>query len=436
MFHCHEISKQPDLLALHHSNPERYPYLLASNTTGEVNTRYSMLMAYPEQTYVQNVDEEDILSNITTNLTARNIDTELPFVGGWFVFLSYEYAAWIEPTVHFFTPEPGMPLAFISRIPAAIIIDHHKNTYMIVTRKDRKELVAQVLLDIQQAAELQVTGIPPSDVREEDPAIYAAHLEKTHQYIRDGDVFQANLSRLWNVKFSATCDPVSVYQSLRHSNPAPFAALVKFNDHYIISSSPERLVSVRDGVAETRPIAGTHPRGDSPQQDNELSQSLMQHPKERAEHVMLIDLERNDLGRVCRPGSIRVKDKMILETYQHVHHIVSSIVGDIKAEITAKDIIHAVFPGGTITGCPKVRCMQIISEMEQTARGAYTGSLGYISDHGHMDLNILIRTMTMSENQLTFRAGAGIVSDSITDNELNETRHKARGMINAIQPDH
>lgn len=149
---------------------------------------------------------------------------------------------------------------------------------------------------------------------------------------------------------------------------------------------------------------------------------------------MLIDLERNDMGRVCRPGSIQVKDKMILETYQHVHHIVSSIVGDLKAEQSVKDIVHAVFPGGTITGCPKVRCMEIISEMEKTARGAYTGSLGYVSDHGQMDLSILIRTMTLHGSQVIFRAGAGIVSDSITENELNETRHKARGMINAIQP--
>lgn len=393
-------------------------------------------MAYPEQTYCQNVGDDDILALISTRLTTNEIDTDLPFVGGWFVFLSYEYAALIEPSVQFYPSESSLPVAFISRIPAAVIIDHDKNNCTIVTCEERGELISQILQDIEHSTELNTAHIPCSDIQEEDPAIYAAHLAKTHQYIRDGDIFQANLSRLWRVKFSKPCDPVTLYQSLRHTNPAPFAALVKFNDHYIISSSPERLVSVKDGIAETRPIAGTHPRGENLEQDQALSDELLQHPKERAEHVMLIDLERNDLGRVCRPGTIHVKDKMVLETYQHVHHIVSSIVGEIKADKTAKDIIHAVFPGGTITGCPKVRCMQIISEMEQTARGAYTGSLGYISDHGHMDLNILIRTMTMTHNEITFRAGAGIVSDSITDNELNETRHKAQGMINAIQSGH
>jgi len=150
---------------------------------------------------------------------------------------------------------------------------------------------------------------------------------------------------------------------------------------------------------------------------------------------MLIDLERNDLGRICQPGSISVKDRMIVESYRHVHHIVSSICGQLKKNLSVKDVIHAVFPGGTITGCPKVRCMQIISELEQAARGAYTGSVGYISDDGNMDFNILIRTMTVNNNTVQFRAGAGIVSDSITEKELIETRHKARGLLNALQAD-
>lgn len=437
MFHCHEISNSPDLLALHQSNPETYPYLLASNTTGEVNTRYSILMAYPEETHVQTKHGEDILLNINTDLTARKIHTDLPFIGGWFVFLSYEYAQFIEPKVHFFTDQTGLPLAFISRIPAAVILDHYRDCGYIVAQADREELIHRIKMDLNQVFALKTTNtpdLPESFIHEDDPDAYRSQLKRTHQYIRDGDIFQANLSRLWQVTFQEPCNPVSLYQRLRESNPAPFAALVKFNAHYILSSSPERLISVRDGKAETRPIAGTHPRGSTSQLDRELSNTLLKHPKERAEHVMLIDLERNDMGRVCRPGSIQVKDKMILETYQHVHHIVSSIVGDLKAEQSVKDIVHAVFPGGTITGCPKVRCMEIISEMEKTARGAYTGSLGYVSDHGQMDLSILIRTMTLHGSQVIFRAGAGIVSDSITENELNETRHKARGMINAIQP--
>lgn len=436
MFHCHEISLLPDLLALHQSKPEDYPYLLASNTDGEVNTRFSILMAYPQDTHVQTRHDADILSKITTDLTTPKFNSDLPFVGGWFVFLSYEYASFIESRVHYFDEKSGLPIAFISRIPAAVIIDHHRSRAFIVALNESRDLIGQILQDLEQVDEYCATDIPASVILEDDPDIYRSHLKRTHQYIRDGDIFQANLSRLWQVTFKKACEPASLYDRLRESNPAPFAALVKFNDHAIISSSPERLICVKNGKAETRPIAGTHPRGRTSQQDQELSESLLLHPKERAEHVMLIDLERNDLGRVCQPGSIRVKDQMILETYQHVHHIVSSIVGDLKPGTTVKDIIHAVFPGGTITGCPKVRCMEIITEMEKTSRGAYTGSLGYVSDHGQMDLNILIRTMSMVDNTLVFRAGAGIVSDSITDNELNETRHKARGLINAIQPDH
>lgn len=436
MFHCQEITPLPDLLSLHQFKPDTYPYLLASNTSGEVNTRYSILMSYPEEILTQGMDDADILTRIKTDLINNEIHSELPFIGGWFVFLGYEYASRVEPSVQFYTEKPELPIAFISRIPAAVIIDHRENSCTIVATKNRRELIRQIRSDIEEATDFNPQQISKAKIVEEDPDIYRAQLGKIHQYIKDGDIFQANLSRLWNVKFNQVCNPLDIYHQLSHSNPAPFAALIKYKNHYIISSSPERLISVEEGCAETRPIAGTYPRGSNPEEDRELSAKLLQHPKERAEHVMLIDLERNDLGRVCQPGSIRVKEKMILETYQYVHHIVSSISGELKQEQCVKDVIHAVFPGGTITGCPKVRCMQIISELEQAARGAYTGSLGYVSDHGKMDLNILIRTMTMINNKLSFRAGAGIVSDSIAEKELNETRHKARGMIHAVQPDY
>ncbi len=205
----------------------------------------------------------------------------------------------------------------------------------------------------------------------------------------------------------------------------------------IISSSPERLVSVHNGIVETRPIAGTRPRDENQQSDDALARELLSHPKEQAEHIMLIDLERNDLGRVCRPGTIEVNELMILESWQHVHHIVSNVRGELERNKSPIDVLRAVFPGGTITGCPKVRCMEILAEMEQQARGAYTGSLGYINNNGSMDFNILIRTMVRTseregENdnrEITFRAGGGIVSDSVAVNELEETRAKAKGLL-------
>jgi anthranilate synthase component 1 len=206
-----------------------------------------------------------------------------------------------------------------------------------------------------------------------------------------------------------------------------------------MSSSPERLLAVRDGTVSTRPIAGTRPRGPTPESDAQLIDSLLANEKERAEHIMLIDLERNDLGRVCAAGSVRVDEYMTVETYAHVHHIVSNVSGRLGANVSPVEVIRALFPGGTITGCPKVRCMEIIAELEESGRGAYTGSIGYLNRDGSCDLNILIRTLTADVSAqgstLSFRAGAGIVADSEPLQELAETRAKAKGMLRALGAD-
>jgi anthranilate synthase component 1 len=214
--------------------------------------------------------------------------------------------------------------------------------------------------------------------------------------------------------------------------------MMRQGDFYVMSSSPERLLSIRGGIAATRPIAGTRPRGTSPETDAALVESLLHNDKERAEHVMLIDLERNDLGRVCVGGTVRVDEYMVLETYAHVHHIVSNVSGRLREGLSPMQVIRALFPGGTITGCPKVRCMEIIAELEGTGRGAYTGSIGYVNRDGSCDLNILIRTLTAGgagaggAGPITFRAGAGVVADSIPAQELAETRAKAKGMLRAL----
>ncbi|MDH5502101.1 MAG: chorismate-binding protein, partial [Gammaproteobacteria bacterium] len=210
------------------------------------------------------------------------------------------------------------------------------------------------------------------------------------------------------------------------------AGSAKWRDKWIISSSPERLLEIRDRIASTRPIAGTRPRATELDQDQYLSAELIAHPKERAEHVMLIDLERNDLGRICEAGSVEVNEMMILESYAHVHHIVSNVRGRLRRDVTPGMAMRAVFPGGTITGCPKVRCMEIIGELESTPRGAYTGSFGYLNRDGSLDLNILIRTMIMNGSSIQLRAGAGIVADSEATAELAETRAKAKGLLEAL----
>jgi anthranilate synthase component 1 len=202
----------------------------------------------------------------------------------------------------------------------------------------------------------------------------------------------------------------------------------------VLSSSPERLLEVKGRAISTRPIAGTRRRTGDAEQDARDTAELIAHPKERAEHVMLIDLERNDVGRVCEAGSVHVDEYMVTESYAHVHHIVSNVRGTLRPEATAVDALRALFPGGTITGCPKVRCMQIIAELEGEGRGAYTGSLGWLGTDGDADFNILIRTLTMRGDQIELRAGAGIVADSVPERELEETRAKALGMLRAFEP--
>ena len=289
----------------------------------------------------------------------------------------------------------------------------------------------QADLKAGQVVRKPVETLLAAPLREEDPSHYLQAVERARRYILDGDIFQANLSRRWRADLNREVSASDVYQCLRQSNPAPFAGLVMHGETAVISSSPERLVATRGQRIDARPIAGTRPRGQDASRDAALIRELIEHPKERAEHVMLLDLERNDLGRVSIPGSVRVDELMVVESYAHVHHIVSNVCAELRTSVTPGDVIRAVFPGGTITGCPKVRCMEIISELEQTPREAYTGSMGYLNRDGDMDLNILIRTLVQSGTQLEFRAGAGIVADSIPERELDETRAKARGLARA-----
>ncbi|MGL4994564.1 MAG: chorismate-binding protein, partial [Deefgea sp.] len=266
----------------------------------------------------------------------------------------------------------------------------------------------------------------------DEPQQFLDGVARAKQYIVDGDVFQVNLSRGWDVSL-AQGTATDVYAALRIANPAPFSAYLDLGAAgQIVSSSPERLVQVKDGIVQTRPIAGTFARSLDPIEDEKLKQRLLDTPKERAEHIMLVDLERNDLGRIAVPGTVKVDELMAVATYSFVHHIESNIRAVLRDGLNTADVLRALFPGGTITGCPKVRCMQIIRELEDRPRLAYTGSLGYINRDGSMDSNILIRTFVQRGVQLYFRAGAGVVADSDAERELQETRHKARGLLRAL----
>ncbi len=364
--------------------------------------------------------------------------SSIPFYGGWFVYLSYEMAQEIEPCLSLPSADSAMPLAVATRIPAAIIHDRHNDTNYMVAESGFEYLLdvieADSLLIQQQGQAIRTnTAIALQQLAEADEEPYLSQVERIKQYIYDGDIFQANLSRLWQATLAETTDDVDLFEQLALQNPSSFAALAVFEEGSIISSSPERLVSMRDRFIETRPIAGTRPRSADAEQDANMAEELLSHPKEQAEHIMLIDLERNDLGRVCVPGSIHVNELMVLESWQHVHHIVSNIRGKCQADKSSIDVLKAVFPGGTITGCPKVRCMEILAEQEQQARGAYTGSLGYINLDGDMDFNILIRTLVREQDKIYFRAGGGIVADSSPLHELEETRAKARGLLKVFK---
>jgi anthranilate synthase component 1 len=357
----------------------------------------------------------------------------LPFRGGWFVYLGYELAGQLESSLHLPQSSKALPVAVAVRIPAAIIVDHQAHTTTLIAEDGFADYVPIMLADSQMSLSLELnTQALGLALQEDQPERFLSGVVRIREYIAAGDVFQVNLSRAWQGELQSTHSVVDLYQRLRQANPAPFACLAQFPEFSIISSSPERLVRVTQNVVETRPIAGTRPRGQNPTNDQALLQELINHPKERAEHIMLIDLERNDLGRVCDYGSIKVDELMVIESYQHVHHIVSNVRGYLKAGMTPGQVIRAVFPGGTITGCPKVRCMEIIAELEQVRREAYTGSVGYINHNGDMDFNILIRTMTLQGRHLNFRTGAGIVIDSIAEQELRETQHKARGLLRAL----
>ena len=362
-----------------------------------------------------------------------NDSSGVPFVGGWLVYLGYELAGQIEPRLRLPQPIIG-PIAQAIRIPAAVVHEHRSSRCWIVAEPSAAALIPRIAADLRRATRLSDVRRPlvESAIAEDDPRQYLQAVQRALDYIGAGDVYQANLSRAWRATLRPGVEPHEVYRRLRQTNPGPFSGVALLEGIAVVSSSPERLVSVHDGVVTTRPIAGTRPRGADPAADLALARELHAHPKERAEHVMLIDLERNDLGRVCEAGSVHVDELMTIESYAHVHHIVSNVRGRLRAAVTPGNVLAAVFPGGTITGCPKVRCMEIIAELEGSARGAYTGSLGYLNRDGSMDMNILIRSAQLSGRELTLRAGAGIVADSIPERELAETRAKARGVLRAL----
>lgn len=433
-----------DLLALHALDPHRYPVVLETLGSRGAGEHYDLLLALPEAslesrggrlqaqgwTPPPGVDFFAALSAWQRQLAVPSIPG-IPFRGGWFIYLGYEAARLIEPAVRWHATPAGLPDARALRCTAAVIRRHAGRECFIVAETPAGARC--VAADLGRFRALRERRMQSVAVAEDAPEIFRAGVRRVLDYVRAGDAYQVNLSRGWRAALRAPGDYLDLYRALRRHNPAPFAGLALLGkDAAVLSSSPERLLRVQARVITTEPIAGTRPRDPDAARDAALIQALATNAKERAEHLMLIDLERNDLGRVCATGSVAVPELMAVHSHAHVHHIVSQVQGRLRDTAGVGDVLRAMFPGGTITGCPKVRVMQIIAELERAGRGAYTGSMGYLSRDGRLDLNILIRSLVCAGGKVDLRAGAGIVADSDPQLELAETYAKARGLLLAL----
>ncbi|MCA1057284.1 aminodeoxychorismate synthase, component I [Rossellomorea aquimaris] len=364
---------------------------------------------------------------------------DLPdFQGGVIGFLSYDYARRIEKLPTLSDDDLEIPEVYFLYLDQWVVFDHKEDTLwtMILSEegigeaKNRLEAWTSLWQDNlreQKQEDMVKTDNERSEINVSmDETQFAEAVERIQDYISQGDVFQVNLSVRQSQELKV--EPFAVYKKLRELNPSPYMSYIHTPDFQIVSGSPELLVKKNGEELSTRPIAGTRSRGKDAAEDEALANELIDNEKERAEHVMLVDLERNDLGRVCRYGSVEVDEFMVIEKYSHVMHIVSNVKGVLDQHKSKSDVIRAVFPGGTITGAPKVRTMEIIEELEPVRRGIYTGSIGWIGVNGDMELNIVIRTMLVKEGEAYIQAGAGVVIDSNPKHEYKESLKKARAL--------
>lgn len=365
----------------------------------------------------------------------------LPFrTGAAIGFVSYELGRFIEPFPRLTKDASGVPELHFCFYDALLAHDHHNNqTSVIVRNKPQAKKRLQATLDKIQETSLLVT--PPSLLGEKDHyswqssftyESYAAAVKRTQNYITAGEIYQVNLSqRLWS---RCPMPPSQLYQRFRTASPSPFGAYIEGKDWAVLSLSPERFLRYwpYQRRIQTRPIKGTRPRGSTQKEDQEYRHQLLQSPKDSAEHVMIVDLERNDLGRVADFGTVQVRNFRCLETFPTVHHLTSTVEGRLRVDRQIDDLLEATFPGGSITGAPKVRAMQIIDELEPQLRGIYTGSIGYIAFDGSLDLNIAIRTLVLKDGWAAYSAGGAIVADSKVEEEYLETFHKSGPFLKAL----
>ncbi len=425
-------------------------FLLESLEGGENWGRYSFLGVDPELLFEVNHSAEgrsevETLRDVYKNIKVAEVPGIPPFFGGAVGFLGYESIGEFERM-----PKPklgvnGMvPKTRFLKADKIIAFDNLRHTIkIIVCTTPSKEASVEdsyndAIAEIDKIA-AQIMAHSTTTIEKYPTVEFSSNMNRdkfkdmvknAKEYIFDGDIIQVVLSQ----KFSAKTElpPLQIYRALRLLNPSPYTFFLKIGEQTLVGSSPEVMVRLTGSKVEVRPIAGTRPRGKSEQEDRKLADELLSDEKERAEHVMLVDLGRNDLGRIAEHGSVQVTDYMVIERYSHVMHLVSHVQGVLCKEFDAYDVIKATFPAGTLSGAPKIRAMEIINEQEPEPRGAYGGALGYISYNGNMDLAITIRTLDVCDGRVSVQAGAGIVYDSDPDMEYEETCHKAKALLQAI----
>lgn len=439
-----------------------FSYLLESVQGGERFGRYSII-GLPAKTRivahgkdiqvldgdtvvesVENTNPLDFVKNYQARFKTPPYEGLPRFTGGLAGYFGYETVRYIEKRLaNTVKPDaidvPDVLLMVSEQL--AVVDNLSGKLYFIVyadaTAPNAYDQAKQRLQALMQKLRSTVT-IPTSAATEKTTASsefgeenFKAAVKRAQQYILDGDIMQVVLSQRMSQKFSAP--PLSLYRALRSLNPSPYMFYYDMGDHHVVGASPEILVRLENGTVTARPIAGTRPRGKSREQDIALAEELLADPKERAEHVQLMDLGRNDVGRVALTGSVKVTDNMMIERYSHVMHIVSNVEGKLKPGMDAIDVIKATFPAGTVSGAPKVRAMEIIDELEPSKRGIYAGAVGYLGFNGDMDVAIAIRTGVIKDHMLYVQAGAGIVADSVPDSEWMETQNKARAVLRAAE---
>ncbi len=446
------------------ANDETYSFLLESVTGGEQLARYSILGTRPKsviRTKGQDVLEigkkgphrtklpegKDPLHLLKEKLsTSQPIEVpDMPkFVSGAVGMLGYDIVRFFESLPDENADDLNIDDMAMMLMDSVVVFDHAKNLIRIIAMADgTPESYEAACAEIERVlARLRrpLPALPNAKskhgeiVSNQTKEQFEAAVQRAIDYIGEGDGIQFVLSQ--RLQTANDSHPLTVYRALRSLNPSPYMFLFRFGDYDIVGASPELLVSLQAGEARVRPIAGTRWRGATPEEDEALAQELLADEKERAEHVMLVDLGRNDIGRVSDFGSVQVREMMVIERYSHVMHIVSDVVGNLEPQKDAFDLLRATFPAGTVSGAPKVRAMQIIDELEPTRRGCYAGAVGYISAYGDLDMAIAIRTIVLKGGQAYVQAGAGIVFDSVPEKEYEETLNKARASLRALEIAH